>query len=59
MYRCDECRASDHVKVPRGQKMLKRVIYKTVQHREGTVGTQIVKEIKLCRDCMAKPSAVV
>lgn len=56
MYRCDECQASDELKVPRGQKLLKRVIYKTVKHREGTIGRQIAKEIKLCRKCMAKTS---
>lgn len=49
-YRCDECRKSTE----RYQKMIKRVVYKTVKHAEGTTGVQIAKEIKLCLDCSRK-----
>jgi len=49
-YLCDEC----HKSTKHHQKMLKRVIYKPVQQRNGT---QIDKEIKLCRDCMTKTSS--
>jgi hypothetical protein len=52
-YHCDECQKSTKPY----QKMLKRVIYKPVQHQNGTHGRQIAKEIKLCPACMAKASA--
>ncbi|MGA2259726.1 MAG: hypothetical protein ABSG53_34040 [Thermoguttaceae bacterium] len=52
-YRCDECKTF----TKRGQKMLKRIVFRMVRHPNGTEGTQIAKEIKLCPDCMNKPAA--
>ena len=49
-YRCDECKTSTE----RGQKMLKRIIFRTVRYPHGTQGTQISREIKLCPDCMGR-----
>jgi hypothetical protein len=46
-YRCDECKRSTE----RRQKMLKRIIFRTVRHLDGTQGTQIAKEVKQCPDC--------
>jgi hypothetical protein len=51
-YRCDECKQSTK---PR-QKMLKRTIFRTVRHPEGTQGKQIARETKLCRECMDRES---
>ncbi len=46
-YRCDECKTA----TKRCQKLLKRIVYRTVRHPNGSEGTQIAKEIKLCPDC--------
>ena len=51
-YRCDECKKSTES----GQKMLKRIIFREVRYPQGTQGTQISREIKLCRDCIEKQS---
>jgi hypothetical protein len=40
------------------QKLLKRIVYRTVTHKEGTKGPQIAREIKLCPDCMHKQPEV-
>ena len=47
-YRCDECNQT----TDRGQKLLKRIVYRTVLHKEGVHGQQIANEIKLCPGCM-------
>ena len=52
-YRCDECNQT----TGRGQKLLKRIVYRTVLHKEGVHGQQIANEIKLCPGCMkAQPT---
>ena len=52
-YRCDECNQTTGP----GQKLLKRIVYRTVLHKEGVQGQQIANEIKLCPDCMkAQPT---
>jgi len=52
-YRCDECNQT----TGRGQKLLKRIVYRTVLHKEGVQGQQIANEIKLCPGCMkAQPA---
>lgn len=52
MYRCEACGVSTKKRRP----MLKKTILKAVRHPEGTEGTQIVREVKLCGDCMEKQS---
>jgi len=47
-YRCDECNQT----TGHGQKLLKRIVYRTVPHKDGVHGQQIANEIKLCPDCM-------
>ena len=41
-YRCDKCNQTTR----RGQKLLKRIVYRTVLHEEGVHGQQIANEIK-------------
>jgi hypothetical protein len=48
MYRCDECGEA----TKKCQKLLKQIVYRLVTHKEGTVGPQIAREIKLCPVCM-------
>ena len=52
-YCCDKCNQT----TGRGQNLLKRIVYRTVLHKEGVHGQQIANEIKLCPGCMkAQPT---